>query len=154
MIAFHRILVPTDFSANARTAFHYAASIARKYDAELILVHIVQDIALVLPDAVMPTPMPAPATEELIASAAGLYEQFFATEFVEGLRLKTDTRVGSPFHEIVGYATEQKADLIVMGSHGRSALAHILMGSVAEKVVRKATCPVLCVRHQFEDTAS
>jgi nucleotide-binding universal stress UspA family protein len=57
------------------------------------------------------------------------------------------TIVGSPFYEIVRYATEQQIDLIVIGTHGRGPLGHMLLGSVAEKVVRKAPCPVLTVRH-------
>jgi len=151
MIGFHRILVPTDFSPNARTAFHYAVSIGEKYGAELLIMHIVQDLALVLPDAVMPTPLPTPATEQLIDTSKGMLEQFLKDEDTKGLTIRLDVRIGSPFHEIVAYAAEQKADLIVMGSHGRSALAHMFMGSVAEKVVRKARCAVLTVQHQFEE---
>lgn len=66
---------------------------------------------------------------------------------MEGLAIHKEVREGTPFYEIVSFATETDVNLIVMGTHGHTGLAHVLLGSVTEKVVRKAPCPVLTVRH-------
>ncbi|VTR99668.1 universal stress protein [Tuwongella immobilis] len=149
MVTIAKILAPVDFSDNSRTAFHYAVSLADKYGAELLALHIVQDLTLVLPDAMMPTPMVMPSDETLTEQADALLGQFLASEVLpEGLRYRKLVRLGTPFAEIISAATEEQVDLIVMGAHGRSAIMHMLMGSVAEKVVRKAPCPVLTTRQK------
>ena len=79
-------------------------------------------------------------------------ESLLSAEWMKGKNVVRATRMGSPFVEITTYAKEKDVDLIVLGTHGRSAIAHILLGSVAEKVVRKSPCPVLTVHphgHQF-----
>ena len=75
----------------------------------------------------------------------------FTDEERRRFRVRTALRLGSPFVEIIRYARDEHADLIVMGTHGRGAIAHMLLGSVAERVVRKAACPVLTVRHAAHD---
>ena len=146
MITIRRILVPTDLSPAATPAVRYGAELAEKFGAELILLTIVHDLALVIPDAVMPTPVATPDLDELMAST-----RMGLTRVVEELNLgrfhpQLEVRIGSPATEIVATATELKADLICLGTHGRGALAHLLLGSVAEQVVRHAPCPVLTVR--------
>jgi universal stress protein A len=146
MVSIRRILAPTDFSDSSAPAVRYAAELADKFSAELILLHVVQDLALVLPDAVMPTPMPAADLTQLIAAArTGLANQVAALGLAR-LKPRTEVRVGSPTAEIDAAAKDLGADLICISTHGRTGLAHLLLGSVAEKVVRHAPCPVLIVR--------
>jgi nucleotide-binding universal stress UspA family protein len=147
MIKIDRVLVPTDFSEYSDQARTYACELAKRFDAELHLVHVVHLVAQPF--------YGGPISDEL------LNPEEPALEKLEGLqgpdldqvsRVVRRVQVGSPFVEIVRYARENDVDLIVMGTHGRTGLAHALIGSVAERVVRKAPCPVLTVRpegHQF-----
>ena len=145
MVTIRRILAPTDFSDSSAPAVRYAAELAEKFAAELVLLHVVQDLALVLPDAVMPTPMPAADLTQLLATARqGLAGQIGALGLAR-LNPRTEVRVGSAYAEIDAAAKDLKADLICVTTHGRTGLAHLLLGSVAEKVVRHAPCPVLIV---------
>lgn len=146
MIAIRRILVPTDFSDNSAPAVRYAAELADKFQAEVVLLHVVQDLALVLPDAVMPTPLATPDLDDMIAAAkTGIADQVKALDLAR-LNPKAEVRVGSPATEIVAAATDLKSDLLCISTHGRTGLAHFLLGSVAEKITRHAPCPVLIVR--------
>ena len=89
---------------------------------------------------------------ELQESAEKALDQLLDQDWAQGKKIVKSTRQGPPFLEIIRYAKENEIDLIVLGTHGRTGLAHVLLGSVAEKVVRKASCPVLTVRsdeHQF-----
>jgi nucleotide-binding universal stress UspA family protein len=153
MIKLDRILVPTDFSDNGQCAVKYAVALAEKFNAELHLLHVLQDM------------LPASSTGEgLIFASAGDFVQEFrnsakkaladltASDAFKGKKVVSVIREGQPFVEIIRYAREELADLIIVATHGRTGLAHVLMGSVAERVVRKAGCPVLTVRpvgHQF-----
>ncbi len=148
MLQITRILVPTDFSEHSRQAIKYACAIAERFSSELHLLNVVQPMALstpyagALPDEVM-YPVPA-AKKEL--------EEMEDPGFEHAAGIERVVRTGTPFVEIVRYAKEKDIDLIVMGTHGHGVLIHALLGSVAEKVVRKAPCPVLTVRpegHQF-----
>jgi nucleotide-binding universal stress UspA family protein len=152
MIDLHRILVPTDFSKHSQNALTYAVAFAEKFGAELYLLHIVQDLAVFLPDAVTAGPPVLPPTEQLTSAVASALERIIKDNHLEHLNIKPEVREGTPFYEIVRFAKEMNIDLIVMGTHGRAGLAHVLLGSVTEKVVRKAPCPVLTVRdpeHEF-----
>ena len=144
MITIRRILVPTDFSACALPAVRYAAELADKFAAELVLLHVVSDAVLALPDAVMPTP----ATDLHALTAAGKtgLANLIAAEKLERLNPRPEVRVGSPAAEIIAAATDLHADLVCIGTHGRGGIARVLLGSVAEHVVRQAPCPVLTVR--------
>lgn len=148
----HRILVPTDFSDHAVRAFDYAAELAALYDAPLVLTHVYQSPLLFVagePVAAIPPDMDTmnadldAALQELVARgrAAGVPEVHIA---ITG---------GDAPHEIVRVAQEQGCDLIVMGTHGRTGLKHLVLGSIAEKVVRMATCPVLTVSQKAVDTS-
>lgn len=139
------ILFPTDFSQGARAALDYALSLAQDYKAKLILLYVIQDISIAewyIPSSI---------------SAADLVEdmQKSAEKEMEKWRTEAANRVpnvekmvvrGVPFVEIIKVAKEQEADMIVIGTHGRTGIDHMLFGSTAEKVVRKAPCPVLTVR--------
>jgi universal stress protein A len=146
MVAIKRILVPTDFDNCSTPTVRYAAELAEKFGAELVLMNVVQDLALAMPDAVMPTPVPAPVITQLIEAARTGLVNLVTTENLSRLNPKLEVRVGSPAGEIVATATDIKADLVCIGTHGRGGIAHFLLGSVAEKVVRQAPCPVLTIR--------
>jgi nucleotide-binding universal stress UspA family protein len=148
MISIHRILAPTDFGDTSPGPLKYAAELAEKFGAELVLLHVVQDLALAMPDAVMPTPVPGPDLGQLTRSAKDGLANLVSRENLGRLNPKLEVRIGSPAAEIVAAATDLKADLLCIGTHGRRGLAHFFLGSVAEKIVREAPCPVLTVRPQ------
>jgi universal stress protein A len=152
MIKMARILYPTDFSDLSLVALKYARSFAEQFDAELHCVHVVDEAyqywLMLGPDGVPAGPNP----QELLASAQNQMATF-SQEHLAGIsKCTAKVLIGRPFVEIIRYAREQSVDLIVIATHGRSGLKHVLMGSVAERVVRKAPCPVLTVRsdgHEF-----
>jgi nucleotide-binding universal stress UspA family protein len=146
MIDLRRILVPTDFSKSSRNALTYGAAFAARFGAEVYLLHVVQDLALFIPEAVMVPPV-VPPVEQFVSAARLALERALGELSLPDVRVTPEVVEGAPFEEIVRYARERDIDLIVMGTHGHTGLAHILMGSVAEKVVRRAPCPVLTVRH-------
>jgi universal stress protein A len=131
MITVHRILAPTDFSDNSTRAVRFAAELADKFQADLVLLHVVQDLALVLPDAVMPTPVATPNLDDMIAAARTGIANLVAKLDLGRLNPKAEVRVGSPATEIVAAAGDLKADMLCVSTHGRTGLAHFLLGSVA-----------------------
>jgi nucleotide-binding universal stress UspA family protein len=147
MIDLRYILVPIDFSKHSEVALNYAVALAEKFGAELFLLHVVQDLALFIPDAVAVAPPIAPPVEQFIAAAREALERVTEVNALKSLTVHRDVREGTPFYEIIRFAKEKDVDLVVMGTHGHSGLTHVLLGSVTEKVVRKAPCPVLTVRH-------
>jgi nucleotide-binding universal stress UspA family protein len=146
MIDLHRILVPTDFSKHSENALAYASAFAEKFNAELYLLHVVQDLALFVPEAVSAAPV-APPVEQLTSAVREALDRIIDKHQLSRFTVHAEVREGSPFYEIIRFARETDIDLIIMGTHGHSGLVHVLLGSVAEKVVRKAPCPVLTVRH-------
>jgi nucleotide-binding universal stress UspA family protein len=152
MIQLNRILVPVDFSEFSRHALRYGCALAEKFGAELHLLHVVEPYYPPVPEAGF---MLGERDEYLSALKAAAERELTGlpgASQAQGIRMVRSVVAGPPFVEIVRYAREHAMDLIVVGSHGRSGLAHVLMGSVAERVVRKAGCPVLTVRpgqHEF-----
>ena len=154
MITLKHILVPTDFSETSEAAAKYGVALARAFNATLHLLHVEprRDLQIIverelvvekfLSDPTAATLPPNAARELLGKILTEQEERELRPEYV--LRA---SGLGGPYVEIVRYAKERTIDLIVMGTHGRGFVAHLLMGSVAEKVVRKAPCPVLTVRH-------
>jgi universal stress protein A len=152
MICLQRILVPTDFSEHSRHALRYGIALAEKFGAELHLLHVFQDVAVYQPDAVTVGPPMVPPVEALTAAARAALNALVQDHHLEHLQVHAEVREGPPVLEIVDYALEHQVDLIVIATHGRGWLAHFLLGSVAEKVVRKAPCPVMAVHlpeHEF-----
>jgi nucleotide-binding universal stress UspA family protein len=147
MIDLHRILVPTDFSKHSNNALTYAVAFAEKFGAELHLLHVVQDLALFIPDAVTAMPPVALPVDQITLAAREALDRVIREQGLERFTVRPEVREGTPFAEIIRCAREKDIDLIVMGTHGHTGLAHMLLGSVTEKVVRKAPCPVLTVRH-------
>ena len=152
MPALRKILVPIDFSAHSADATAWAADLARRYDASVTLVHVYQPVSMALPEGyvLMSANALADLLTELDAALAQARKDLEATERVTA---ETMLLQGVPFAEIVQFARDGHYDLIVMGTHGRTGFKHALLGSVAEKVVRKAPCPVLTIRaagHTFE----
>jgi len=143
MIHLKRILHPTDFSDNSEKALKYACSLAIQFNADLHLIHVIQDLGWVIPSIEMTFPedyyekQKKYANEELSVLPEKIINH-------TGSVIR-NVREGQPFMEIMHYAKENTIDMIVMGTHGRSGLAHLIMGSVAENVVRRSPCPVLTV---------
>ncbi len=147
MIKLKKILVPIDFSPFSDKALRYAEELAGKFHAELHLLHAFETVPIMTEGAYFP---PDIAAQEEEATRKRLDEQ--AVNVPDDVKVVRELNSGHPFVEIVRYAQENDISLIIMGTHGRGAIAHMLLGSVAEKVVRKAPCPVLTVRdeeHEF-----
>ncbi len=152
MMTIRKILVPVDFSAHSREAQRWAAELAGRYDATLTLIHVYQPISYALPEGYVLPSANLLADLEVSLSKA-LDDARSELVSIAGLKVNTQLLQGVPFAEIVRFAREGSYDLIVLSTHGRTGLKHALLGSVAEKVVRKAHCPVLTVRskgHEFE----
>jgi nucleotide-binding universal stress UspA family protein len=147
VIDLQRILVPTDFSKHSEVAMHYAVALAEKFAAQLFVLNVVQDLALFIPDAVAVAPPIAAPVEQFLAAARDALERVIQAIDFGSVTVHREVREGTPFYEIIRFAKEKEVDLIVMGTHGHTGLTHVLLGSVTEKVVRKAPCPVLTVRH-------
>lgn len=144
MIKIKKILYPTDFSEPSKVAFAYAASLAQKFEAELEVLHVMFDETQVVSFYI---PMQSLASDIETGSARQL-EDFISkqTDLLQGVKFSTKLIKGTPFIEITNRAKDIDADMIVIGTHGRTGLDHVLFGSTAEKVVRKAPCPVFTVR--------
>ena len=150
-IRIQKILLPTDFSEYSAAATKYACELATKFDAELHLLHTLETHLASTPSFVMGLDLPKYVSESKGAAQKSL-ASVLDPKWSEGRKVVTAIVEGSPKVEIIGYARKHSIDLIVIATHGRTGLAHVLMGSVAETVVRTAPCPVLTVRpegHQF-----
>jgi nucleotide-binding universal stress UspA family protein len=139
MLPLGTILHPTDFSENSEFSFRLACALARDYNARLVLVHVIPPPMVIYAGG----PVPAetwPSIDEVREKLRHMEEQTHHVR-VESLVLE-----GDPVDMILRAAEEAQSDMIVMGTHGRTALARLLLGSVAESVLRKAPCPVLTAR--------
>jgi nucleotide-binding universal stress UspA family protein len=148
MLPIKTILHPTDFSENAGFAFRLACALARDYSAKLLLAHVRSLPTVVPPDTVT---LPPPQRVEDIDVA--LRERLRALKPNEPrIAVENYLLIGDEASEIIQLAEQTSADLIVMGTHGRTGLKRLLMGSVAEKVLRDAPCPVVTVREPLRRT--
>jgi nucleotide-binding universal stress UspA family protein len=145
MPQFKRILFATDFSETSTYATEYALLMARTFGAELHVLHVVETEVPIMMDGMVY--LPPHYFDEIEKITAERLESVIAREDRDKLSVTLVMRRGAPFLQIIRYANDQKMDLIVLGTHGRGALAHVFLGNVAEKVVRQASCPVLTVRH-------
>jgi nucleotide-binding universal stress UspA family protein len=148
-LAFKRIVVATDFSRASELAVQYARTLALRFGASMHLVHVVEE--------------PFPISPELYIHEIPDFRERLVTEArrqlgvsvaeVPDIAVTSEVLIGTVARRIVEAAATSDADLIVMGTHGRGALGHFLVGSVAERVVRTAGCPVLTVRDPQAGTA-
>jgi nucleotide-binding universal stress UspA family protein len=155
LVRLSKILCPVDFSEPSREAVHYAADLAQQFGSELILLSVYQVPGYALPDGVL---VAGPETLTEIASEVDRQLDAWRREAEQrgATNVRTDSAMGAPHTEIVRYAADRGIELVVIGTHGRTGLKHVLLGSTAEKVVRTAPCPVLTVRqadHQFHGEA-
>lgn len=147
MIALNTVLVATDFSETSDVALRYGKALAQAFGASLHVVHVVQE-PFAQPWAVEAYGFSlATLQEEWVREAKVRMEQTLTPDERTRFRAELVTLLGHPVVEILKYANERNMDLVVIGTHGRGPLGHMVMGSVAERVVRKATCPVLTVHH-------
>jgi universal stress protein A len=141
---FKKIVCPVDFSEFTDEILNCAVDIAKKYNAELHLIHIIPNLNYFTPYESFLTP------ENLIAIERNIEKEvdkdFDKITKTVDMSVKKVVKTGVTFVEIIDYIKTEGIDLVVMGTHGRSAIEHILIGSVAEKVVRKSPCPVLTIR--------
>ena len=148
MLTVQTVLVAVDFSDTAMDATGYARELARSFDARIHLLHVVPD-PLQQPWAVEAPGLDFPGLSEQWRTDAQERLQTLGVEAgLDTSRAVLAVGVGVPHRVIVDYAAEHGADLIVLGSHGHGPVVHFLLGSVAERVVRQAVCPVLIVPHR------
>ncbi len=149
---FERILFATDFSDLSQAALSYAQQLADAFEAELHCLHVVDD-AYQYWSAMGPESIPVGPPPENLMEVAHQRMAQFKSERLTGLKREpvTEVRIGRPFAEIIAYSREKDICVIVMGTHGRGAIAHMLLGSTTEKVVRKAPCAVMTVRAAGQD---
>ncbi len=141
-----RICCPIDFSDASHAAMEVAADLARRFGAELVLLHAYPIPGYTFPDGSI---VASPRMMQDLADQAQRHLEAWAADAARiagAAAVTTEKAVGEPASEIVSFARARAIDLLVLGTHGRSGIEHALMGSVAERVVRKAQCPVLTVR--------
>ncbi len=149
-IRFQNILVPTDFSELSKPAIGYATGLADAFGAQLHCLHVVDD-AYQYWSALGPESLPVgPPPEEMIELSRKRLIKFGSEQFGGSRCVVSHVAYGRPFAEIIAYARDNHIDLIVMATHGRGAIAHVLLGSTVEKVVRKSPCAVLTIRSSKE----
>ena len=145
MIQLKRVLVPIDFSKSSDRALRYGQQLCEKFGADLHLMHVLEVHLGATPQFGMGLALPQ-RTEESETQVIEMLSKLPAGNVPAEINIVRSAAHGSPVSEIVKYADANEIDVIVIGTHGRTGLGHVLMGSVAENVVRHATCPVLVVR--------
>jgi nucleotide-binding universal stress UspA family protein len=153
MIKLKKVLVPTDFSESARHALTYGTSFAREYEAELTLLHVVENLTVGYASDLFPVPMQE-VFQEISGYAKTELAKLGAQAREKNVSVVEHVAQGKPSAEIIRFARETEIDMIVLGTHGKGMLDQALFGSTTERVVRRAPCPVLTVRlaeHEFVD---
>ncbi|MEQ9407410.1 MAG: universal stress protein [Fuerstiella sp.] len=147
MISLKNILLPTDLSEPSRHATKYAIEFARQFDATLHLLYVIEE-----PPFYAPLGGYFPTHEEWEAFADSGLQEWIVEDDAAGLTIIREKVYGHPVPKIVEYAADHEIDMIVIGTHGRSAIPHLLLGSKAENIIRHSPCPVFTVRpkqHEF-----
>jgi len=146
MLPLKKIVCPTDFSEPAAEGLKIARELAMQFSAEMLLVHVVAPLPA-MHGGVAPTGFHIPVVlEELEESAQKSLEEIRREKLPAEIQARTFVILGRPAHEIVALAEQERADIIVMATQGESGWQRFVFGSVAEKVVRHADCPVLTIR--------
>ncbi len=146
MIKIERILFPTDFSANAKHALKYALDFATERKAKLYVLHVIPKLNIPIGTGGMTYPV-SKIYEDMEREAKKNIHHLIPKRFLDKIKVENIVVRGTPFIEIIKAAKKYDIDLITIATHGRTGISHALLGSTAEKVVRKAPCPVLCVKH-------
>ncbi len=152
MIRLERILCPTDFSKFAFRAADYAVSLGRHYDAEVHFLHVIPS-ALIHPEQYPYVAEGVPLAPEFRERALERLDAFVALSRAEGVRTRFGVEEGAPVTVILKAAETDRASLVCLGTHGREGMERLVLGSVAEKVLRKARCPVLTVSEPGDERA-
>ena len=139
MIKIQRILCPVDFSEASRNAVRYAHEFAKGMGSSLVLLNVVE-----------PRPMAVDMSLSYVPLEEDL-EEIIKAEREQGVEVEAEVEIGTPSEVIINKSRERDVSLIILGSHGKTGLSRLLMGSVAESVVRKAACPVLIVKAEEKE---
>lgn len=150
MLKLQRILCPVDFSEFSAKAYEYACSLASHYNARLSLMHVIEPLAITYPYFTYPDTLDQ-IYSDMGANAREHLAKLINEHPINGVRPEPMVKNGPVAYSILALGEAQAADLIVMGTHGRQGLEHAAMGSVTEKVMRTARCPVLAVRKPAHD---
>ncbi|RPJ08464.1 MAG: universal stress protein [Deltaproteobacteria bacterium] len=145
MKTFDKILFANDFSENSEHAFDYALTLARNFDASLVIIHVINE-PVDLRGFYVPHISFEKLEKEIEEGAEKMMQKFCRTRVKDFTRYETVIVTGIPYEEILKKADEEKVSLIVLGTQGRKGIDHFLFGSTAERVVRNATCPVMTIR--------
>jgi nucleotide-binding universal stress UspA family protein len=140
-----RILAPTDFSELSKQGLTSAQELAEAFGAKLLLLHVVEPPPYPV-EGIVPSHLGATLLDDLERQASNDLAQMLSETHGSKVEVTRRVVVGIPYRKIVEVAEEEKSDLIVMTTHGRTGLSHLVMGSVTEKIVRTAPCPVLTIR--------
>lgn len=146
MIEIRAILAPTDFSEHSQSALKYACGLAEKFGAKLHLLHVLAEVVAVGPDPMIAPVLPPVYYQENEKESRDALARVLDPAWGTPTGVETSVRWGSPVDVIIDHATNNAIDLIVIATHGRTGLSHVLLGSVAERIVREAPCPVLTIR--------
>lgn len=147
MLEIRSILAPTDFSRHAEGAVRYACGLAERFGATLHLLHVLPDVIVpVGPDPSLIASVPPSYYAETEAHSREALGRLVQPDWPRPAGVVPEVRWGDPVEAIVAYAGQTAIDLIAIATHGRTGLSHVLLGSVAERIVREAPCPVLTIR--------
>jgi universal stress protein A len=146
VIEIKSILAPTDFSTHSERAVRYACRLAERLGSSLHLLHVLSEILPAGPDPLLMPVMPPEYYSDNEARALETLDRLLDPAWGKPASVVKVVRWGSPVETIVSYALDQRIDLISVATHGRTGLSHVLLGSVAEQIVREAPCPVLTMR--------
>jgi nucleotide-binding universal stress UspA family protein len=138
-----KILIPLDFSDHSRQALRWGMSLAKKYGAQMLLLHVIPEV---LEEVSARESAGERLVIDLTAEIEAQLQEIAYQEVREGGSMQVKVLDGKPAEEILRVAHEEAVDLIIMGTHGRTGLPHLLLGSIAEAVVRAAPCPVFTVK--------
>jgi nucleotide-binding universal stress UspA family protein len=146
VLEIQRILAPTDFSLHAEAALRYACGLAERLGVTLHLLHVLPDVVPVGPDPMLAPSLPPEYYTETEKQSLEALGKAIKPDWGHAPQVETAVRWGGAVEGVVAYATDAAIDLIVVATHGRTGLSHVLLGSVAERIIREAPCPVLTVR--------
>lgn len=148
-LQFNKILVPIDFSDFSKSALKYAVTFAQQYHSKLILIYVMEPV-IYPPDFSMGQITLPTVNFDMDKRAKEELDKLAEVEIGSLVQVQTLIKTGKPFVEIIETAKDEDVDLIIISTHGHSGVEHILFGSTADKVVRKAPCPVLTLREPIK----